>query len=133
MNAGRELDALVAEKVMGWTWDENTAWSPTGSRNARVADGDLWWWLPPYSTDIAAAWEVVERIRERWELTIDSSHRDPFNEYSLEWTIDLREHYLSTIPDIPCFSSASLPHLVCLVALALPACDQEQEHEPRHD
>jgi hypothetical protein len=41
MQAGREMDALVAEKVMG----------------ARYS-------VPRYSADIAAAWEVVERMRE---------------------------------------------------------------------
>ena len=61
MKAGRELDALVAEKVMGWTWDGKTAWSPTGSRLWMVRK-DPYWWLPYYSTDIAAAWEVVEKL-----------------------------------------------------------------------
>ena len=37
MPAGRELDALVAEKVMGWY--PNATWSP--------------------STDIASAWQVI--------------------------------------------------------------------------
>jgi len=63
--AGRELDALVAERVMGW------------SNISRGADGDdAYGWnaslsghvpphgriqIPKYSTNIAAAWEVVEK------------------------------------------------------------------------
>lgn len=47
MNAGRELDALVANKVTGFT--------PTSTTNCRYD-------YPPYSTDIAAAWEVVEKM-----------------------------------------------------------------------
>lgn len=41
---GRELDELIAEQVMGWV-------------SFRI--GHL---IPNYSTDISAAWEVVENI-----------------------------------------------------------------------
>lgn len=79
MNAGREMDALVAEKVMG-----GFAESP----NAMADVGEVWYWLDgsngvlrgePYkvgvmkrwdhqwdawkpSTDIAAAWQVVDHL-----------------------------------------------------------------------
>lgn len=54
MMASRELDAEVAEKVMGWT----------------VSHGEDGWfvhkpgrddseYLPPFSTEISAAWDVV--------------------------------------------------------------------------
>ncbi len=62
MQAGRDLDALIAE-MMGWTWDEKTAHSPTGSRNDNRGKYE-WWWLPKYSSDMAAAWEVVEHVRK---------------------------------------------------------------------
>lgn len=59
MEAGRELDEIVAEKVMGWTYIETdiaTIWS-----NADYTlDIDA---LPLFSTDIAAAWQVVEHFR----------------------------------------------------------------------
>jgi hypothetical protein len=73
----RELDAMVAEKVLGW--EPNQA-PPDGffCRTAGDVKGDrfapVWWktpvdWrcgvcdgVPPYSSDIAAAWEVVERL-----------------------------------------------------------------------
>lgn len=74
MEAGRELDALVAEQVMGWERDLNIPinpkyrgikyWkSPTGMR----ADINL---IPHYSTDIASAWEVVEKAHELTGCTI---------------------------------------------------------------
>jgi hypothetical protein len=50
VNAGRELDALVAEKVMGRDMTR-----PAGFKHPIG--------MPHYSTDIAAAWEVVERLR----------------------------------------------------------------------
>jgi len=43
MEAGRELDALVAEKVMGWEYEARSLFRP--------------------SQDIAAAWEVVEKLK----------------------------------------------------------------------
>lgn len=55
MPAGREMDRLVAETVMGQVWD--------GGNPIKNYDG-RWPWPPPYSTDIAAAWEVAEWLRK---------------------------------------------------------------------
>lgn len=66
MTAGRELDALVAEKVFG----DPIQWLPT-SFNDRVPHyrnseyGNGWLVLPCYSTDISAAFQVVEKMREK--------------------------------------------------------------------
>lgn len=60
MPAGHEMDHLVAERVMGWTfvhqvpveqWHDNR-----GNRVANV------FWSP--STNIAEAWDVMARIKE---------------------------------------------------------------------
>lgn len=66
--AGRELDAKVAEKVFGYV-----AW--TVPRHSGAHAGDVVWLmqpreailapppdLPRYSTDISAAWQVVEYL-----------------------------------------------------------------------
>lgn len=73
--AGRELDALIAEKVMGGRWDRGALYShvyvePTGWLLAqrdreRFGDDELHVYegaLPYYSTEIAAAWRIVEEI-----------------------------------------------------------------------
>jgi hypothetical protein len=69
-SAGRALDALVVEKVMGWRVDYDSAhhWTECGASmddlvftasdsifhgEQRISD------VPHYSTDIAAAWLVV--------------------------------------------------------------------------
>jgi hypothetical protein len=88
IQAGRETDALVAERVMGWAWqtkDGSTRWLAPPAQcgdfgHERPASGDealegAWWleakpsdlhWIVPhYSTDIAAAWQVVESVVER--------------------------------------------------------------------
>lgn len=55
LEAGREMDELIAVRVMGlvtaspapyWTYSRNGIQEP----------------IPAYSTDIAAAWEVVEKM-----------------------------------------------------------------------
>lgn len=68
--AGRELDALIAEKVMGWRFMSR----PVEPLLPPLVDGairaeDLRWRdsggffvVPPYSTDIAAAWELLNKI-----------------------------------------------------------------------
>lgn len=64
MKAGRELDALVAEKVMGWVWikEINSPRAPEllppNGHSPVMADDPI----PRFSTDIAAAWSVIEKL-----------------------------------------------------------------------
>lgn len=67
MKAGRELDALIAEKVMGLIAYKVQLVAPpprvrTIDELQRVGSP-----LPHYSADIAAAWEVVEKA-DLWSL-----------------------------------------------------------------
>lgn len=60
MNAGRELDALVAERRMGWKAGTLALYR---EQRAEHGEGETAFdtpaiALPHYSTDIAAAWEV---------------------------------------------------------------------------
>ena len=66
MPAGREMDALIAENVMGYQWGYKHAFStlPTWSKNGIVVT------LGDYSTDISAAWEVVEKLRGKRVMEI---------------------------------------------------------------
>lgn len=63
MEAGRELDALVAEKVMGWKREltpSGCLWfSFSGHPLANAIKGPD---CPPYSIDIAAAWEMIPHL-----------------------------------------------------------------------
>lgn len=98
LHAGRELDALVAERVMGWTRVRNEpAVYPTKSEHSSgqviIAprgwmnpDGDVLHGqrpgtepddnyaiadIPHYSTRIGAAWQVLEKMREMgWQITL---------------------------------------------------------------
>jgi hypothetical protein len=69
LEAGREIDALVAERIMRWT--RETYWVATGrgpheERSGLFGPGGIRDvdQFPCYSTEIAAAWEVVERMGE---------------------------------------------------------------------
>jgi hypothetical protein len=67
----RELDALVAEKVMGWTFfdvsggqipkhEATMCWASPGSPSHHREE------LPFYSTDPTADYSVLVRVRETW-------------------------------------------------------------------
>jgi len=67
--AGREMDALVAERVMGWRIHRrNTAWWVKAEEENENTLNIMAWacgkdkWSP--STDIAAAWKVEEKLME---------------------------------------------------------------------
>lgn len=62
----RELDVLVAEKVMEWEY--KTYWLGWFPPNGDFAYLDQ---IPPFSTDMAAAWQVVEKLQELgWHLIL---------------------------------------------------------------
>jgi hypothetical protein len=68
MEAGRELDALVAEKVMGWVWqpDEKGGHYRDGNGETFATGRTLGQpECPKYSTSIAAAWDVVELLASK--------------------------------------------------------------------
>lgn len=68
--AGRELDALVAEKVMGWTMLASCPMHISGCSTAGIAPGQQYSsHVPDYSTSIEAAWQVVGKI-----TALDSTH-----------------------------------------------------------
>lgn len=72
MESGRELDALVAAKVMGWkTITVNTPYRYVKNAGGCIVDGTAerlsaglipHQWFP--SRDIADAWEVVEKMND---------------------------------------------------------------------
>src|SRR5688572_4258171 len=75
--AGRELDALVAEKVMGLgpavNYPGSAYYDGPGERGHYRGPGNLLITIPCYSTDIAAAWDVWLKITsephaEHWAI-----------------------------------------------------------------
>jgi len=100
MKPGRELDALIAEKVFGLEveWKE-------GFGSKEVFPVSRLTAIPEYSTDIAAAWLVVEKLKGR----------EPSIAYEGEkygWEVSLTINH-----EIFCIYGKSAPHAICLAAL----------------
>ena len=138
MNPGRELDALVAEKVMGWkTWkSKHGHWelgtpggkpiSTFGRRDSSVRYDSvsgkrvrevLWWEdlyedeLPSYSTSIAAAWEVFEWLCKRGD-DIAEVVQLTFNVQNGWWCTSERWTQIDVQGNAP-----TAPLAICLAAL----------------
>lgn len=125
---GPELDARIAEEVMGWKlfaynqpWPcgkPHTAWIASGGRIINQCD-----WEP--STDIAAAWEVVKKLRDMWtEATKESSG---FDDFPKPFDDTAFFNYLRRSADRrwPWALLYASPETICLAALA--AVHQEAE------
>lgn len=105
--AGRELDALVAEKVMGLLATTGGSGAKTNyyARSSEVAP---WENTPHYSTDIAAAWLVVEAMAGRdMQLSLDMFGGDPW------WAEFADRQYVKGAQA----TATTAPHAICLAAL----------------
>lgn len=125
MKPGPKLDALVAEKVMGLEpWPEqDPRWECTAfkARIARIVLGcqEAKPCLPPeYSTDIKAAWSVVEHFAaKKPSLHIELEH------YSEGWTasflsFDPNEEFAAWRSISRCDGETAM-HAICRAALAV--------------
>jgi len=115
LKPGRELDALIAERVMGYKrahMDDpeinfaGDIWlNPNGTKYLHTAA------LPEYSTSIEAAWEVVEKLHElgfffdlHWDLNTSV------------WTTSFKKS--SDISEPNFYSKErEAPHAICKAAL----------------
>lgn len=128
--AGRELDARVAVEVIGWgrqseSWYdeegvEGTRFiSPSGEETTCFGWGaDCTYddlddtYLPRYSEDIAAAWQVVEKFKERgWDIGWHTHAK-----HGTGWFVtDGREYDFYTLSGDACESA---PLAICRAAIA---------------
>lgn len=118
LDPGPELDALVAEKVMGrpgrfvdavrinGEWREARTWLPEGWEPDDPPKGSTAGHMPSsYSTDIHAAWEVVEKLGPRGFGLLRL--QGPGNAYMAGFRADTVEGQIY----------ATAPHAICLAAL----------------
>lgn len=113
MEAGRKLDALIAKHV----FDKSSSVKDDTSTMTCDVCGKVYHSyedeLSYYSTDIVAAWMVVEKIKEssfslyrlddsHWECEVDSNDGS----------------FLLTSPSVNVFATGNTaPHAICLAAL----------------
>lgn len=106
LKPGRELDALVAEKVMEWQdcMLDNKPIDGLG----KTPEGRTAVIIPNYSTNIAAAWEVVEKMRNLgWFFDLN---------FQASYTAMFRTDYLITTRRFE-EKEETAPHAICLGAL----------------
>ena len=123
--AGPELDRLVAEKVMGWT-NLDDMWSPflrnpsTGLYR-KDANQQKTRWAP--STDIRAAWEVVEKLRtDGWAPSLFGPIPEdgPWAGLAIVWYAQLERQWLDRTGKPREFAEDygdTAPLAICLAAL----------------
>jgi hypothetical protein len=89
MEPGRELDALIRQRIFNWNYPSYEQMKSMAEKQWEVqpecihfmsdfdawkVDGDFYWEYrsPRYSTDISAAWEVVEKpeIMDRYQIGV---------------------------------------------------------------
>lgn len=108
MKPGKELDAIIAERVMGL----EVLGGKIVNRWPHVPGVYTPIETPNYSTDIAAAWSVVEKLRDKFQVGLtfyDGHHECELNEIGPD---DIYH------PEIYGRSAESAPHAICLAAIA---------------
>lgn len=117
MQAGREMDAVVAERVMG----RRATMLPTSLSEAdpHVVDYSIsrgFSRCPSYSTSIAAAWEVVEKMDSLgWYLTLDRLHQKEAGRF---WRCEWMKYTEEDERCGDCWEDGDTPaHAICRAAL----------------
>ena len=134
MKPGRELDALIQEQVFGYTHTTRKR----KHRSKGLVDVECWMkgdhlmWSPePYSTDISAAWEVVEKLKTDFAFELSGGNHGngtyqsmyPYRDHSRRWTASLHTHTGGpTILDVKIERASeekgeTPAHAICLAAL----------------
>jgi hypothetical protein len=121
MKPGRELDALVAEKVFNYSFEglveRNRYW--VSDKGYPMFNGQTVM-VPFYSTDIAAAWQVVEKLSpiaiEKYTSTTGDVWSVRFCDPKLPGP---KSHFDGKI------EADTAPHAICLAAL------RALSHEPK--
>lgn len=116
MKPGPELDALIAEKVMGLKLHIHRYYGLSGKLEPSgpyLEPQDWGGSVPtrpkPYSTDIAAAWRVVERLRELgWIVDLFDEGRGWSVSFERDRTISSANNQADAL---------TAPHAICLAAM----------------
>ncbi len=140
MNPGPELDALVAEQVMGWTniradADEIAFVGPRSGQLGMAPRKDYLETIPAYSTEITAAWPLVEKLG-LWVFP-DEDVWIAGRPRSLSGKKYVPNMYMDEtgVVDgrIDMVTAATAPLAICLAALQVAGLNLSTEHDPPGD
>lgn len=120
LKPGRELDALIAEKIFGckveyssiYTEEPCCCCKPDEIHSDFFEETGLYGkFVKGYSTDIAAAWEAVEMFMGKgYHVCV---HKYFGNDY---WTAQIDQNSLD-VTGVIASQASSAPHAICLAAL----------------
>lgn len=114
MKAGRELDALVAEKVFGLKVDYEFDEPFAPALRDRYDEYGL---VPHYSTSIEAAWDIIEHMRDQWTAATEGV--DGFSDFDRPFDDGAFFDILHRNADRrwPWAFLYVTPHAICIAAL----------------
>jgi len=125
MEAGRELDALIAEKVMGWSSQADGLYWDAGNHRTRLVLGSIiakkrdemglenahgFVFAP--STNIADAWEAVRKMG----MVLIENSGEAFGQAD-EWNVQFVGHDKEGKPHWVSESAETVEIAICLAAL----------------
>lgn len=149
MKPGRELDALVAEKVMDWK--RNGTWLNKGSISIMLPGtigGPSSWeeWsavengapsLPSYSTDIAAAFGIIDYLvglegynDKPWVVNIETcigTHIKELGKWTRTWICLFQDSDSDSQRKSISVEASTLPLAICLAALKAVGVDVDDD------
>lgn len=140
MKSGRELDALVAERVMGWTWWDARVVSEYGlvtqpktttgyntkvlmppkareSSTAFLYENFANGYYPAYSTDIVAAWQIVNRFKEQSMIL---NYGEDTQKWECSFIVNGNRYW---------GVSSIVPIAICIAALRIVGIDIDEKQE----
>lgn len=117
----RELDALVATKVMGWTHIETQTFEDTAvwfgfppQPDGKPFNRDGLHGIPEFSTWIAAAWQVMERMMDRGIYVIFSA--DAADSFEVTFGSRRESRRYEVVGES--LGGKAAPRAICMAALA---------------
>lgn len=127
--AGREMDMLIAEHIWGWGWwtcpdahfdklnaPNAGAWAPKlGWTRVEYPSKSVNSSCDHYSTDISAAWTIIEKLENHPNEILSQITRKGWNHENLLWHVWFRECH--GVQHDWCAADKSLPLAVCRAAL----------------
>jgi hypothetical protein len=116
----KELDALIAEKVMGGIRPKNVNQITNFDVSAGTITVGGVWQYPRYSADIAAAWEVVEKLSSKG-YTFECAYQNDGIVGSISCMITFVSLSNEEIPTTmsSTYMGDSVPLAICLAALQI--------------
>lgn len=116
MKPGRELDALIAERVMGYRRLEAYPFREGFPCFVNPSGLEIYpSMIPEYSTSIAAAWEVVNEMQgNKWVFRIQSPY---CNVIPGAWEAFFGYKHVNEDTFMEARRAETAPHAICLAAL----------------